>query len=170
MLIILTACPPSIKILNNFNDTPVIKLDDQYSFEQHQLNDYKINSCVWSTQIEDPARYVTKSRGIEVASEDGYARLVLEPNLFIFRVEYLQLIPQKAPTFVQKEGSLASDSSAAFNFTKDFLQKYQIPSKDKSKGFVKLQYDYVQISKTYSIYKYPSRWMLPLYLAWTIYI
>ena len=46
---------------------------------------------------------------IEVESLDGYCKLLLDPNRFIFSVSYLQLVPQKKPAWV-KNSDIAEEN------------------------------------------------------------
>ncbi|EWS72240.1 tetratricopeptide repeat protein (macronuclear) [Tetrahymena thermophila SB210] len=157
------------KNLNQYNDVPTIKSEKLYSDQEEILNSQKISSCIWSLNGEDTDFEIDDQGNI---------------------IEYLQLIPKKKATWENKLNNYDEDdnedqieglngernaknqlNSGNFDFHKDFLQKYnlkkQSDSQKANKGKVKLAFPYIKMKKIYTIFSFPERWTLPLYLLWS---
>ncbi|KAL4463887.1 hypothetical protein ABPG74_005824 [Tetrahymena malaccensis] len=179
------------KNLNQYNDVPTIKSEKLYSDQEEILNSQKISSCIWSLNGEDTDFEIDDQGNISIISLEGHSKLTLLKNKFIFIVEYLQLIPKKKATWENKINSYDDDNEEEqsfqglngekhvrnqlnkgdFDFHKDFLQKYnlkkQSDSQKANKGRVKLAFPYIKMKKIYTIFNFPERWTLPLYLLWS---
>jgi len=91
------------------------------------------------------------------------ASLRLIENGMVFEVEYLQILPKKKPMWVNK--LLYEDKiENSFNFTKDFLSGIGAPrsSVKTEKNVMKMGYEYIRMTKRYSIFNFPIQWSYPL--------
>ncbi|KRX10210.1 hypothetical protein PPERSA_10876 [Pseudocohnilembus persalinus] len=182
----------TLRAANCLNDVPILTLENLYPEYLLEYNQKKLNSCIWNCDISNPDFFEInkQSKEISLYSIDGHAKIILQKERFTFLVEYKQLIPVKKPKLMsKKEDKLLNDNelqekenekygncNQGYNFSKQFMKKYNIPEVKRKKEAeekgetVKIHFSYIKIQKIYSVFKFPSRWSVPLFLVWQIYL
>ena len=112
-------------------------------FEENiQTKQSKINRFYWKFGEETKPKF-HKSGTISYTSLNGHWKIKINPNKFIFWVEYLQILNSKMPDWVTEEGQ-----------------------QEKKIKIMRLWNKYTILKQYYSIHQLPECFMFPISIIW----
>lgn len=138
--------------------------EDLYADAEKVLTLNKIDHCTWPIQGKSREKFlkVREDGSIEFNSTDNTASIRLLDNGVIFEIEYLQLLNQKKPIWVNRshfEDNTDNKVSSTMELIRDIASKR---SKKENPNVLKLGFEYIKVKKRFSILNFPACWAFPL--------